>query len=548
MVSIASWGVSCRPMYPFTDEAKRNAVTPTKMPLGELLQLTDFSERGDKELIARAYEFAKEKHEGQVRYSGAPYFHHPFETAKYLAAMRMPASMIVSGLLHDIVEDAGVDVSVIEELFGKDIAVMVEGVTKLGHIRYQGLNRHTESLRKLFAATSRDMRVIVVKLADRLHNARTLQFVPEHKRERIALETLEIYAPIADRLGVGLLRRELEDGVFPHAYPKECKEVSKIFKQAGGEDVKKLGNIRNVVRKIILNYGIREFSTDSRAKGLYSLFRKLERKDWDITRIYDIWALRIIVPTVSDCYVALSVIHAEWIPLPGRLKDYIALPKPNGYRSIHTTVHTGLKNGGVIEIQIRTREMHREAELGIASHLAYKDANGSVKESPAVRWIKHFVPTRLFSHNNEDPLLVEGGQALDLAGVHATPEWIRHIAESNDKEVKNPNYFLREIKADFFNHRVFVFTPRGEVIDLPIDSSPIDFAYAIHSDIGDTMTGAKINGKLSSLDSKLKNGDIVHILTSSKACPSKKWIDMAKTTLAKRHIRSYLHRSRRATK
>ncbi len=526
-------------MYPFTDEAKRAAVTPTELRVEEILSLLHTPSKADIKLITRGYEFAKGKHNGQVRYSGAPYFHHPFETAKYLAGIQMPASMIVVGLLHDVVEDAGVAPEEIRAHFGDDIAMLVESVTKLGTVRYRGMKRHVESLRKLFAATARDIRVMVVKLMDRLHNARTLHFVPEHKRERIALETLEIYAPIADRLGMGLVKRELEDGVFPHAYPAEYKKVSKIFNDAGGGDLKRLARIHRHMREKIAAHGLTQFHTACRVKGLYSLFRKLERKNWDITQIFDIWALRIIVPTAADCYAVLGVVHGIWPPLPGRTKDYLAFPKPNGYRSIHTTVLTG--DGGVIELQIRTEAMHREAQLGIASHFAYKGQRGSVRGAHrhALSWIRQFIPARLW---------VEGmGNALSGSTPHhatesGAPEWIRYMVDAHEGDV-NPHTFLNDIKADFFNHRIFVFTPRGDVIDLPIDSSPIDFAYAIHSDIGNHIAGAKVNGKMATLNTRLKNGDIVEIMTSDKAHPSGKWLRMAKTTLAKRHIRNYLQKS-----
>jgi len=382
-------------MYTFTDDAKKIAITPTKLSLEELLALVESDKKSDIQIITRGYEFAKKAHVGQKRYSGKPYFHHPFETAKYLAALQMPASMIVAGILHDIVEDTDVKSQTIIDVFGKEIAEMVEGVTKLRTIRRYRIQGYTENLRKLFTATSRDIRVMVVKLMDRLHNARTLQFVPADKRERIALETLEIYVPIADRLGMGLVKRELEDTVFPYAFPKEYKEITKIFKNTGGEDLKRLERIHKNVRNKLAKHGINKFRTESRVKGLYSFYRKLERKDSDVTKIFDIWALRIIVNSVEDCYTVFGIVHSEWRPIPGRVKDYIAFPKPNGYKGIHTTIHT--EDGSIIEIQIRTEEMHREAQFGIISHFSYKDseANKKLENNAVVNWIRQFVPTRL---------------------------------------------------------------------------------------------------------------------------------------------------------
>ncbi len=529
-------------MYPFSTEAKKAAIEPTKMMVEEIIELMNAPDKDAKNLIEKAYQFGQKAHEGQVRYSGQPYFHHPFETGKYLASIGMSPNMIVAGLLHDVIEDANVSYATLKEEFGTDIANLVEGATKLGHVRYYGLRRHTESLRKLFAATSQDVRVILVKLMDRLHNARTLQFVPEHKRERIALETLEVYAPIADRLGMGLVKRELEDAVFPHAYPKEYKKVQKIFKDAGGEDLRRLERIHKSVRSKIAEYGVKNFQTTNRIKGLYSLYRKLERKEWDVTKIFDLWALRIIVDSVADCYTVLGIVHGEWRPLPGRVKDYIAFPKPNGYRSIHTTIHTG--DGSIIELQIRTKEMNREAQFGIASHFSYKESEDLKKnESSAVRWIRQFIPLRLRVEANDHSILKEGPRTY-TNGV--TPDWIKHMAEMPGIDETDPKAYLHDIKSDFFSHRIFIFTPRGDVIDLPIDSSPIDFAYAIHSEIGNQMTGAKINGKLAALGTPLKNGDIVEILTSEKAKPNRKWIGMTKTTLAKRQIRSYLQHEQEA--
>ncbi len=504
--------------------------------LQNILNLMNLSDKKEVEFISRAYDLAKVAHRGQKRYSGEPYLNHVVATAEYLAKIGMGPTIVSAGLLHDALEDSDMLPEAIAGELSEDVRDLVAGVTKLGRVRYQGVQRHAESLRKLFAATSEDVRVMIIKLADRRHNALTLEHVPrKDKRERIAHETLEIYAPIADRLGMGLMKRELEDAVFPHAYPEEYKKVAKIFKDAGGDDVKKLERIQNNIRRKIGEYGVKKFNTKNRVKGLYSFFRKLERKDWDVTKVFDIWALRIIVDSVSDCYTVLGLVHGEWRPLPGRVKDYIAFPKPNGYKSIHTTVHTN--EGGIIELQIRTQKMHDEAQFGIASHFSYKGvAKQSSSKNSAVNWIRQFIPARLWME----------GQGKSVSGEKKTytdgdtPDWIKNITETQGSN--DPRSFLQGMKSDFFTHRVFVFTPRGDVIDLPMDSSPIDFAYAIHSDVGDHMSGTKVNGKLAALSSSLKNGDVVEIMTSDKSHPNRKWISLAKTSLAKRHIKSYLQK------
>lgn len=506
----------------------------------EIIELIDSPTKSEIEFITKAYEFAKEKHGDQKRYSGDLYFTHPFEVAKYIAKIGMAPNMIAAALLHDTVEDLDVPPETIEEEFNKDVSLLVEGVTKLGKVRYRGMKRHTESLRKLFAATSEDVRVMIIKLLDRLHNARTLEHVPEAKRERIALETIEIYAQIADRLGMGVVKRELEDAVFPFAYPEDYEDIREKFKEAGGEDLKKLDKIHKSIKKKLAEYGIKNFTTSTRVKGLYSFYKKLGRKGGDVNRIRDVWALRIVLPTVADCYTVMGVIHAEWKPMPGRIKDYIAFPKPNGYQSIHTTIHTG--DGGMLEVQIRTKPMHKEAQYGIASHIGYKETahknnNKKTQSSSGMDWIKQFIPHILLpstNKNNDDgkqPTFTKTG----------TPEWIKHMAENKRKE--NPDEYIENIKTDFFSHRMFVFTPKGDVIDLPIESTAIDFAYAIHSHIGHHISGVKINGKMSSLDSVLHNGDIIEIITSKQARPTRKWIDYAKTNMAKRFIRTYLAHS-----
>ncbi len=488
----------------------------------------------DVSLVSRAYTFAEEAHLPQKRYSGDPYFVHTAEVGYYLAQVGMDAHAIAAGLLHDTIEDAGVKPQTIEEQFGTDVLTLVEGVTKLGTLRYRGMERHTESLRKLFAATAKDIRVLIIKLMDRLHNARTLEHVPKiEKRTRIALETLEIYAPIADRLGMSVAKQELEDAAFPWALPKEYDKTRELLKERRHENEKRLEKTEHDMKRELADAGIRNFRTEARIKGIYSLYRKLERKDWDITKIYDILALRVVFPTVADCYSALGIIHGHWRPVPGKIKDYIAFPKPNGYQSIHTTVYTG--DGGALEMQLRTEAMHREALYGIASHLTYKDAMVGENKRGSLEWIRQFFP----GFGSRKPV-----QNLEEDQFADVPDWVQELAHVQHPGEASDEY-LDTLKSDFFSHRVFVFTPKGDVIDLPIAATPIDFAYAVHSDLGNRMSGARVNGKMVALDTSLRNGDMVEIITKASSKPSRKWHDMAKTNMAKKHIRAALAQEQR---
>jgi guanosine-3',5'-bis(diphosphate) 3'-pyrophosphohydrolase len=501
-------------------------------PLKEILDAMASKNAPDIALVSKAYEFSEKAHGEQKRYSGDPYFVHPAEVAFMLAETGMDADTITAGLLHDVVEDAGIKPEAIEELFGKDVLTLVEGVTKLGTLRYRGLERHTESLRKLFAATAKDIRVLIIKLTDRLHNARTLEHVPKiEKRTRIAQETLEIYAPIADRLGMSVMKTELEDAAFRFAYPKEYERVRELLKERKNENEKRLEKTEKDLKRELAEANIREFRTEARRKGIYSLFRKLERKQWDINQIYDILALRIIFPTVADCYSALGIIHAHWRSVPGKLKDYMATPKPNGYQSIHTTIYTG--DGGALEIQLRTEAQHREALYGIASHLTYKEIqSGARSKRSGLEWIRQFFPRLGKSSGTES---MSAPIAINKSDV---PQWLEQLAHHDGDEASEE--YLDTLKSDFFSHRIFVFTPKGDTIDLPINATPIDFAYAVHSDLGNKMSGGRVNGKMVSMDTPLHNGDMVEIITKSSAKPSRKWHDIAKTNMAKRHIRAAL--------
>lgn len=500
-------------------------MTTVKEILGEMQNPTE----ADKQLVEKAYEFAKKAHEGHKRYSGEPYFIHPAAVAKILAEYGMDATTIAAGLLHDAIEDGLTNAEEVEKEFGKEVLFLVEGVTKLGKHKYRGAERHAESLRRLLVATASDIRVLLIKLTDRYHNMLTLEHVPEAKRKRIALETLEIYAPIADRLGIGALKREFEDLAFPHVDPDAYAHAAEVRKLKTKETAVGLAKVQKEIRHELAKRGITNFRTDIRMKGLWSLHQKLKRKHDDITQIHDIAALRVIVASLADCYAALGVIHALYKPLPGEFKDYIAFEKPNGYQSLHTTVLT--KEAGIVEIQIRTEQMHTNAQYGIASHMSYKqlgkEATKGAYSYLSFAWVRGLIPS----------LMRVSKPAESAENTAATPpRWLAELAGAH-AEVAGSEEFVEGLKEDFFSHRVFVFTPSGDVIDLPYGATPVDFAYAIHSDIGNHMQGAKVNGKLVAFDSTLGNGDVVEILRRDAAHPSPKWLDIAKTSMARKHIR-----------
>lgn len=522
--TVTLWVFMDNPLANFLPHSMLDNMTSVK----EIIKEMEGATEQDMALVKAAYTFGQKSHDGHTRYSGEPYFMHPAAVAKKLAELGADASVIAAGLLHDTVEDADVSEEEIEELFGKDVQGLVRGVTKLGKHKYRGTKRHAESLRRLLVATSSDIRVLLIKLVDRYHNMTTIEHVPERKRRRIALETLEIYTPIADRLGMGLMKRDLEDLSFPHVDPDAYKHTLEVMKQKSKESEDGLKKIQRTLRKELAKGDITDFQTELRVKGLYSLYQKLERKEKDITKIFDIAAIRIIVKDLGDCYAALGIVHNLFKPIPGKIKDYIAFPKPNGYQSLHTTVMTG--SAGIVEVQIRTEEMHRHAKYGIASHISYKELgseNRKTFEAFAKTWMRDF-----------------GSKVPEKEGKTKegkTPQWVSALAEAQ-ATLSESDEFMRGVKEDITSHRVFVFTPQGDVIDLPIDSSPIDFAYAIHSDIGDHLAGAKVNGKLVSLDTALKNGDRVEIMTRKNSTPTEKWLEMAKTSLARRHIKAQVQK------
>jgi len=463
----------------------------------------------DRELVSRAFTYAASAHQKQKRESGDPYLIHPAAAAQTLAKMGLDAATVAAALLHDVVDDTPTTNEDIKRGFGDEIAFLVAGVTKLGKIKYRGaggkteagIQRQAENLRKMFLAMAEDIRVVLIKLADRLHNMETLKALPERKQHRIALETLEIYAPLAGRLGIGELKAKLDDLAFPYVYPNEYDTLIREVREAYAERDKYCEKILPIVLETLTGSGIKMVSIHARAKHYFSLWLKLQRLGGELSKVHDLVALRIVVPTVADCYEALGILHKRWKPLPGRIKDYIAVPKPNGYQSLHTTVFC--EDGRITEFQVRTPEMHAQAEYGIAAHWAYTES---------------------------------GKKAV---AVHNRFRWVQQLRDWQ-KEVGGTQEFLESLRIDFFRDRIYVFTPKGEVLELPEGATPIDFAYHVHSEIGDKAVGARVNEKFVGLDAPLANGDVIEILTQKGKKPSAKWLEIAKTTAARHHIRRAL--------
>jgi len=464
--------------------------------------------------MGKAFRIAEEAHHGQTRQSGEPYFRHVYFTALRLMEWRLDAPTIIAGLLHDVVEDTSYTLEQLKRDFGDEIAFLVDGVTKLSRVRYRGVKAQAENLRKMVLALSEDLRVVMIKLADRLHNMETLEALPAQKQRRIALETTEIYAPLAYRLGMQNLAGELEDLAFPYLYPEEYAWLQKNVAEKYEERERYLDNVRPILEQALKDNGILVLKIDYRAKRWSSLWKKLKRHDLNLEQVYDLIAMRIIVRTVEDCYAALGVIHQLWPPLPGRIKDYIALPKPNGYRSLHTTVFC-LDNKPT-EFQIRTIAMHEEAENGIAAHWIYEEAKNP----------------RSFIHRKTSPK-----DKRRFAWVAQLRDWQEQFPGSKE--------FLESLKVDFFRDRIFVITPRGQVIDLPAGSTPVDFAYQIHSQVGDQCSGAKVNDKIVSLDHKLQSGDVIEILLQKSKKPSESWLNFIKTATAKKRVRAALRQKKK---
>lgn len=472
----------------------------------------------EKDFLRKAFVTAQKEHASQKRNSGEPYFNHVFQTALTLAEWDMDTTTIAAGLLHDTVEDTPYKLDTLTKDFGEEVAFLVNGVTKLGHLKYrtsvkterERVRHMAENLRKMILAISEDLRVVFIKLADRLHNMQTLSAVPPQKQKRIALETLEIYAPLAYRLGMQSLSGDLEDLTFFYLNPEEYAWMTKNVQEKYGERVAYLERVEPILRAALAKAHITPLKINYRAKRISSLYKKLLRSDMNLDQIYDLVALRVIVSTVEECYAALGAVHQLWPPLPGLIKDYIALPKPNGYKSLHTTVFCEDKK--ITEIQIRTLQMHDEAEHGIAAHWAYSQAKTTKK---------FLAGDKNFS-----------AQQSELNWVSQLRNW--------QKDFTDPEEFVSSLKIDFFKNRVFAITPQGDVIDLPAGSTPIDFAYQIHTEVGDRCVGAKINDKIVPLDYQIQSGDLVDILVQKNKKPSESWLKFAKTASAKQRIRKML--------
>ena len=463
-------------------------------------------DENDIEQIRKAYEYADKAHKAQIRATGEPYIIHPLAVAYILAELEMNAEGIIAALLHDVVEDTEYTIDDIKILFGKEVAFLVDGVTKLSQFHYKNKeDQQTENFRKMFLAMAQDIRVVIIKLADRLHNMRTLGVFRKEKQERISRETMEIYAPLAHRLGIYNIKWELEDLCFHYLHPDEYYDLVRQMRQKRKVREEIVNDTMRVLHQHIEESGI-EATITGRPKHFYSIYKKMKRDNKDLSQIYDLYAVRVIVDTIPQCYAILGIAHSLWKPLPNRFKDYIAVPKPNMYQSLHTTI-IGTK-GQPVEIQIRTWEMHHISEYGIAAHWRYKEGNKA------------------------------GSKSFDQK-----ISWLRRLLEWQD--TSNSKEFINALKLDVFSDEVFVFTPKGDVINLPKGSIPIDFAYRIHTEVGNRCVGAKVNNKIVPLDTKLKNGDIVSVITSKTGKPSYDWINMVGASESKAKIRSWFKKEYR---
>ncbi|MCF8009807.1 MAG: bifunctional (p)ppGpp synthetase/guanosine-3',5'-bis(diphosphate) 3'-pyrophosphohydrolase [Clostridiales bacterium] len=470
-------------------------------------RVSNYSPAADLSLLRKAYDFAEKNHRGQVRNSGDPYIDHPVAVSYILAGLELDTETLEAGLLHDTVEDTGVTLEQIEEEFGNEVALLVDGVTKLSRLEYHTKEeRQVENLRKMFLAMAKDIRVVLIKLADRLHNMRTLEHQSEEKQKEIAGETLDIYAPLAHRLGISHFKWELEDLAFRYSAPVKYYEMADKLKRSRRMREEYINDIITKLKYKLAKMKINA-EINGRPKHLYSIYQKMSRQNINFNEVFDVMAVRIIVDTVRDCYASLGIVHTMWVPIPGRFKDYIAMPKSNMYQSLHTTV-VG-PHGEPFEIQIRTWEMHRTAEYGIAAHWMYKEGK------------------------------LEGQETNEKLS------WLRQILEWQH-ELRDTREFMENLKIDLFTDTVFVFTPQGDVIELPAGAVPIDFAYRIHTHVGHSCVGAKVNNRIVPLDYKLKNGDIVEITTSKQNNgPSRDWLNIVKTSQAKTRVRHWFKKEER---
>jgi guanosine-3',5'-bis(diphosphate) 3'-pyrophosphohydrolase len=487
---------------------------PTPISAEEFYQMiSEYLTPRQVEFVREAYNFAAEKHAAQKRASGEPYIIHPLGVATILAQLKMDDVTLAAAFLHDVVEDTDTTLDQLTDIFGLEVAGLVDGVTKLGKIEYISREeQQVENYRKMFLAMAKDIRVVLIKLADRLHNMRTMKYMPPHKQKRISNETLEIYAPLAHRLGIYAIKWELEDLSFRYLEPQHYYELVEEVKIKRHEREAMVQEAMDELRQLCSDAGIR-CEIQGRPKSFYSIYKKMKRDNKTINEIYDLLAVRVLVDSVKDCYGVLGIVHGKWKPIPGRFKDYIAVPKSNGYQSLHTTVVSS--SGSPLEIQIRTFEMHKVSEYGVAAHWRYKESGGSKMPSTADK------------------------------NVDAKMAWLRQLLEWH-RDMRDPHEFVDTVKMDVFSDEVFVFTPQGDVIDLPFGSVPIDFAYRIHTGVGNSCVGAKVNGKIVPLDYKLKNGDIVEIITSKTSPgPSRDWIDIVGSSQTKNKIKQFFKKERR---
>ena len=488
-------------MASFREQVATNVLTATRFR--DLLKIARTNRPGDDlDIIRRAYELSLEHHSGQQRASGEPYLVHPLEVAILLAEMKLDTTAIAAGLLHDSVEDTILTTEEIQQKFGEQVAHIVEGVTKISKIDFASREEaQAENVRKMMLAMVDDIRVVLIKLADRLHNMRTLQHLSPERQLKIAKETLEIYAPLAHRLGMGKVRGELEDLSFPYVDPVGYKVVFEQVEALRKDGDRALARMAETIRKKLHEANINIVRVDSRIKRMYSIYQKTIKQKITPDQMYDLLALRIITNSVNDCYAVLGIIHNAWRPVPGRIKDFIAMPRPNLYQSLHTTVIA--EDGHPFEVQIRTEEMHKMAEEGIAAHWKYKDGPISARDEQRLAWLRQVV------------------------------EWQREMAD--------PSEFLSTLKIDLYPEEVYTFTPKGKVVVLPRDSSPLDFAYTVHTEVGHSCVGAKVNGRIVPLRSKLRSGDIVEIMTQAGHNPSRDWLGIVKSSRARQKIKHWLN-------